>query len=170
MVQVGLFFGFHINKKLIRPGTAVNRAAFDLEQVHAVFGKGFERSEQRTGTMSESHGKGSFAGFAGEPRSRFFFRHEKNKTREVLGIVLNAFGENHAMIMLSGAARGNGGARLVSGGNSFADAPGGVLGGHTLPFGMGRKKALALRQRHWMRGHRPDSIEPSSGQRSEPHH
>src|SRR5437762_11516402 len=138
MVQIGGILRFHINKKLILPGTAVNRAAFDLEQVHAVFGKGFERSEQRTGTMGESHGKGSFAGFAGEPRSRFFFRHEKNKTREVFGVVLNAFGENHAMIMFSGAARGDGGARVVSCGNSFADAPGRVLGWHSLPFGMPR--------------------------------
>src|SRR2546430_13558178 len=98
MVQVGRFFGFHINKKLILPGTAVNRAAFDLEQVHAVFGKGFERSEQRTGTMSESHGKGSFAGFAGEPRSRFFFRHEKNKTREVLDRKSTRLNSSHSQI------------------------------------------------------------------------
>ena len=46
VIQVGGILGLHINKKLIFPGTTVDRAAFDLEEIHAVFRKGPKSREQ----------------------------------------------------------------------------------------------------------------------------
>src|SRR6266705_568547 len=109
MVQVGGILSFYVDEELIFPGMAVDGPAFDLEQVHTVFCKRLERSEQRAGTMREAHRERRFAGFVREPGGSFFFWHKKNKAREVFGIVLDTFGKNHAVIMFGGAAPGDGG-------------------------------------------------------------
>src|SRR5215467_11322115 len=98
--------------------------------------------------MREAHGKRGLAGFTGEPRSGFPFRHEKNETRKIFGVVLDALGENRGAIMFGGAASGDSGARFVSGGKGFANAAGGVLSEYSLPIWMRGKKALALGQGH----------------------
>ncbi len=52
--ELGVRFGYHIEKELIHPGSAMNRAAFDLHQVDAVTGKGLEGSEERSGFMRQT--------------------------------------------------------------------------------------------------------------------
>src|SRR5262245_26282173 len=103
--------------------------------------------------MRKAHGKRSLTSFSGEPRSCFFFRHKKDETREVLGVVLDALGKNHCTIMLSRAASRDGGTGFVTAGNGFSHTAGGVLGRHTLPLRMRAKKVLTLCQRHRVRGH-----------------
>ncbi len=169
VVEAGGLFGFQVNEELVFPGAAVNRAALDFEQVYSVLGKRPERSKQGAGTMREAHGQGSFAGFGGWPPPSLSVRHQKNETREILGVVLDAFGKNHTVIMFRGAAPGNGSARFISGRNHLADAAGGVLGWNALPLRMGGKKTLALRQRHGMGGHRTDVVQGSARESDELH-
>src|SRR6266699_3243734 len=127
VVEAGGLFGFQVNEELVFPGAAVNRPALDLEQVYSVLGKRPERSKQGAGTMREAHGEGGFAGsFRWPPRS-FLVRHQKNETREIFGVVLDAFRKNHTVIVFRGAAPGDGSARFVSRRNHVADAAGGVL-------------------------------------------
>ena len=160
---------FYVKEELVFPGAAVNRAALDFEQVHSVLRKRPERSKQGAGTMREAHGERSFAGFLRRPRRGFFLRHQKNETREIFGVVLDAFSKNNTVIMFRGAAPGDGRARFVSARNHFADAAGGVLGWNALPVRMGGKKPLALRQRHGVRGHRKDVVQGSAGESDELH-
>ena len=42
LIEAGDVGGFDVDKKLILPRAAVNRAAFDLEKIDAVFCEGFE--------------------------------------------------------------------------------------------------------------------------------
>ena len=43
--------GFDVDEKLIFPGAAVNRAAFDLKEIDAMLCEGFERGEERAGAV-----------------------------------------------------------------------------------------------------------------------
>ena len=88
LVEAGRVFGFEVNEKLIFPGTAVNRAALDFEQVHSVLRKRLEGSKQGAGAMRESHGQGSFAGPGRLPGPSLLARHQENETREIFGVVL----------------------------------------------------------------------------------
>jgi len=45
LVEAGNIAGFDIDEKLIFPGAAVNGAAFNLEQIHAVLRERLERSK-----------------------------------------------------------------------------------------------------------------------------
>src|SRR6516225_1433584 len=114
VVEAGGVFRLEVNEELILPGAAVNRAALDLEQIHPVLRKRLERGKQGAGAMGESHGQGSFAGPVRLPRRSFFPRYQKNETREILGVVLDAFGKNQAAIMFRGAAPGDGSPRFIS--------------------------------------------------------
>ena len=169
VVEAGGVLRFQVNEKLIFPGTAVNRAALDFEQVHSVLRKRLERRKQGAGTMRESHGQGSFAGPGRLPPPSFLVRHQKNETREIFGVVLDAFGKNQAVIMFRGAAPGDGSAGSISGRNHLADAAGGVLGGNAFPLRMGGEKTLALRQGHGMRSHGTDVIQRSARESDELH-
>jgi len=50
----------------------VDGTALNLEQVHGMLGKRFERSEECAGTVGETHGKRNFARF-GEALQRLRF-------------------------------------------------------------------------------------------------
>src|SRR5215472_5989435 len=169
VVEAGRVFGFEVNEKLIFPGTAVNRAALDFEQVHSALRKRLEGSKQGAGAMRESHGQGSLARPGRLPRRSLFPRHQENETREIFWVVLDVFRKNQAAIMFRGAAPGYGSARFISRRNHLADAAGGVLGWNAVPFGMGGKKTLALRQRHGMGGHRTDVLQRSTWEGDELH-
>ena len=150
LIEASDIAGFDVDKKLVFPGAAVNGAAFDFEQIHTVSCEWLERGKERTRTVSEAHGQRNFAGVGREPGSRLFFRNEQNETGEIFGIVLNALGENYAVVVLGGATSGDCGAGFISAGESFADTTGGVFGGNALPLGMRGKEALALREGHGM--------------------
>ena len=134
-------------------------AAFDLEEVDAVFGEGFEGREKRAGAMGETHGEGDFARLGRDPRRGFFFRQQEDEAREILGVVLDAFGKNQTTVMFGGTAAGNRGAGFVPLAEHFANAASGVFGGHALQIRMGGEEALALCESHGMRGHGTNSLE-----------
>ncbi len=133
LVEAGGGFGFDIDEELVFPRAAVDGPAFDLEKIDTVSREWFKKGEERAGTVSEAHGKRNFAGILGNPRRNLIFRKQKHEAGEILGVVLDALGENHGVIMLGGAAAGNGGARFISPSEDFADAAGGVFRGNALP-------------------------------------
>ncbi len=63
LIEAGDVGGFDVDEKLIFPGAAVNRAAFDLKEVDAMFCEGFEGGKERAGTVGETHCEGYFARF-----------------------------------------------------------------------------------------------------------
>ena len=80
--------------------------------------------------MSESHGERNFAGVWRGEGSSLLLRNEKNKAREIFGIVLNSFGENDAAVVFGSAASSDACERLVSARESVANAASGVFGGN----------------------------------------
>src|SRR5689334_21159720 len=169
LVQVGSIFCFQVNEELVFPGAAVNRAAFNLQQIYSMFCERLEGGKERTRPMREAHGEGSFAGILCEPRARFFFRHKKYEACEILRVVLDALGKYHAVIMLGCAASGDRGARLISGRDDLADAARSVFGRNALPLRMCGKKTLTLCQCHGMRSYGTDVVQRSTWQRDELH-
>src|SRR5256885_14521123 len=93
--------------------------------------------------MCKTHGEGNLARIRRNPCSRFFFGKQEHEAGEVFGIVLDALGKNHTVIMFGGAPSGDGGARFVSASERFPHAAGGVFGGDAPPFGGGGGKKLA---------------------------
>ncbi len=130
----------------------MNGTALNLEQIHGVPGERFERSEERARAVSETHGEGNLARAGRKPRGRFVFRNQEDKAREIFGIVLDAFGENHTLIMLGCASPGDRRAGFVSARQDFTNAAGGIFGGNASPLRVSGEKTLALRQRHGMGG------------------
>jgi hypothetical protein len=153
-VEMSGSFRFGIDKKLIFPRMAVDGAAFDLEKIDAVFGEGFEKGKESTGAVRQAHGERNFAGILGNPGCRFILRKKKHKTSEILGVVLDALGENHGVVMLGGAARGDGGTGFVAPSKHFADTARCIFRGDALPLRMGGEETLALSESHRMRGDR----------------
>jgi hypothetical protein len=92
----------------------VDRATFDLEKIDAIFRKWFEGGKERAGTVSEAHGERNFASLDGNPQRRFVFRKQQHEAGEILGVVLDALGENHGVVMFSGVTPGDGGAGFVA--------------------------------------------------------
>lgn len=62
LVEASDIGGFDVDEELVFPGTAVDRAAFDLQQIHTVFGERFEGGEKGARAVSEAHGQRDFAG------------------------------------------------------------------------------------------------------------
>src|SRR5207245_9337754 len=131
---------------LVFPGAAVDGAGFDLEEIDAVAGEGLKSGEERAGTMSEEHGERNLAGIGGEPGRGFLLRKQKNEAGEILGVVLDGFGQNRATIVLGGAASANRGAGFVPAGTDLADTAGSVFGGNAVPVRMGAATAFASRE------------------------
>jgi hypothetical protein len=132
LIELGHIAGFDIDEKLILPGTTVDGTAFDFEQVDAVSGEGFEGCEKRAGAVGETHSERDLARVGRNPRRGFFFRKQEDEAREVLGVVLDGFGENHPSIVDGSTASGNRGAGFVSTREHFTDTACGVFGGHAL--------------------------------------
>lgn len=139
---------FDVDEKLVFPGTTVDGAAFNLEEIYAVLREGFERGKERSRAMREAHREGDLASVRGQPCGGLLLGEQENKARKILGVVLDAFGEDRGAIMLGGAAPGNGGSGFVAAKNDFADAAGGVFRRNALPFGMRGEETFALRERH----------------------
>src|SRR5207249_9431016 len=119
--------------------------------------------------MCKTHGEGNLARIRRNPCSRFFFGKQEHEAGEVFGIVLDALGKNHTVIIFGGAPSGDGGARFVSASERFPHAAGGVFGGNALPFGVSREKTIALRKGHGMRSDRLNIRERRARNREELH-
>ena len=167
LVEAGDIARFQINKKLVFPGAAVNRAAFDLEEIDAVFGERFKSGEERSGPVGEAQGEGDFACLRREPRRSLVIRDQENKASEVFRVVLDARGKNHAVVMLGGAPASNGRAGVVSAGEHFANAAGRIFRGNALQLRMSGEEAFALRKSHGMRGHGSNARERGTGDTDE---
>ena len=102
LLQFFQVLGFDVDEELIFEGLAVDGAALDLQQIHTVIGKRFERSQQGSGLVSQTHGQRHFA----RVRSAIFFcfgrGQKQHESREILGIVLNAFAKNDCTVMTRG--------------------------------------------------------------------
>src|SRR5258707_10211128 len=105
-----------------------------------------KRGEERAGAVCEPHGEGNLASVGRKPRSRLAFRKQEHEAGEILGVVLDAFSKNHALIMIGGAAPRDGGGRFVSASKHLTDAAGGVLGGKEPHLPVGGKKTVAISQ------------------------
>ena len=101
--------------------------------------------------MCETHGQRNLARIRRSPCCSFAFRKQEHEAGEILGVVLDALGKNHSVIMFGGATSSDRGAGFVRARKRFAHAAGGVFGGNALPLGMSGEKTLALRQSHGMR-------------------
>jgi len=96
--------------------------------------------------------RGNLAGVGRKPRRRFVFRKQEHEASEILSIVLDAFGKDHAFVVLSSAAPGNGGGRFVALGKHFTDAAGGVSR-ERASTPDGRKRSVRIALGPWVRGH-----------------
>jgi hypothetical protein len=137
-------------------------AAFDFLEVDAVAREGLEGGKKRSRAVSEAHGDGHFVSI-GRRRGGFGGGAEQKKSSEILGVVLNAGGENYASIMLRGTARSDGRASFVSPGDSLAHASRRVFRRNALEVRMLDKKAFALGESHGMRSDGAEAIERGSG-------
>lgn len=52
---------FDVDEELVFPGTAVDGAAFNLEEIYAVLREWLERGEERSRAMREAHREGDLA-------------------------------------------------------------------------------------------------------------
>lgn len=125
--------------------------AFDFLQVHAVAREGFERAEKRARLVRKPESDGHFVGVSSRDLRCRLLWNQQNKTSEILGIVLNVFGQNDPSVDISGAARRDSRERFVAARNRFAHAAGGIFTGDALQVRMGEEKLFALRERDRMR-------------------
>lgn len=156
-VDLVCVLGFNVDEELVFPGATVNGPTFDFEQIDTMFRKRFERGEERARTVREAH---RYRHFASGGRSKFFGivrRAQQHKPGEVLGVVLNACGEDHAPIVFGGAAPGNGGSREIAARKYFADAASSVFGRNALQVWVCGEKSFALRESHGMRSNGAES-------------
>lgn len=73
------------------------------------------------------------------------------------------------MIMLGGAAPGNGSSGFIAAREHFADAAGSVFRGNAFPVGMRGEETFALRERHGVRGHGANITQRSTRKADELH-
>src|ERR1700722_7434108 len=102
--------------------------------------------------MRELHRDGHLASVGGRRNGGGIgFATKQNETREIFGVVLDFFGEDHAAIEVGGASAGNRGGDFVAASENFADAAGGVFGGDALVERILCEETFALRERHRVR-------------------
>ncbi len=126
-------------------------------------GEGLEGSEQRAWTVRQPHGERHFAGAGACELLGLVCGAQQDEAGEILGVVLDACGENDAAVMLSGAAAGDGRAAFVTARKRFADAACRVFGRHTLQVWVRCEEALALSQGHGVRSHGANLGESGAG-------
>jgi hypothetical protein len=139
---------FNVDEKLVFPGAAVDRAAFDFEQIDGVLGERLKRSKECARTMRETHGKRNLASFGGEPRAGLVFRDEKNEASKILGVVVNVFREDGTTVDFRGASGGDSCIRFVTARDHSAHAAGSVFGRDPFKVRMRKKESLALCECH----------------------
>ena len=158
------FVGFDFEDEAVGPRLAVNRAALDFAEIDVVARERFERREQRAGPMRELHRDGHFARVCGgRDGGGIGFAPQQDETREIFGVVLDFFGEDHAAVVICGTAAGDSGRNFVATAKDFAHAAGGVFGRDAFEQRMLREEALALRERHGMRRDGLDLVERCAG-------
>lgn len=128
-------------------GTALN-----LEQVNAVECKWFQRGKERARLVSKAQRQGHLASFRLPVAGSKGGRNEKHEPGEVFRVVLNAFGKNHAVIVVGGGAARDGRRGFVAARQNFSHASRGVFGRHTLEIRMSDEELFTLREGHRMRG------------------
>ena len=79
-------------------------------------------------------------------------RRKQDEAGEIFGVVLDFFGEDDAVVVVGGAAAGDGSGDFVTAREDFADATGSVFGGDALVVWMLREETFALGECHRMRG------------------
>ena len=117
--------------------------------------------------MRNAHGNRHFTRSGRRKLGGGLGRNQQDESGEILGIVVDIFGEYGASVDFGGATAGNRGEGFVAAGEHFANAAGGILRGSTLQFGIGEKEALALRQRDGVGGDRVKIGERGSGAANE---
>ena len=158
------FVGFDFEDEAVGPGLAVDGAAFDFAEIDVVAREGFESGEQRAGAMRELHCDGHFARVGGgSDCGGVGFAAEQDEAREIFGVVLDFFGEDHAVVVIGGPAAGDCGGNRIAAAEYFADAAGGIFGGDALVQRMLCEEAFALRERHRMRRDGFDLVERRAG-------
>jgi len=153
-----------IDEKLILPGATVDGTALDLEQIYGLFRKRLKRGEERAGAVGETHGEGNLAGVGRKPCSRFVFREQEHEAGEILGVVLDAFSKDHALVVLGGSAPSDGGGRLVPREQALRGRCRPCLRREYASAPDGGKKAFALREGHGCEAteRRPASVAPGT--------
>jgi hypothetical protein len=158
------FVGFDFDDEAVGPGLAVNRPAFDFTEIDVVARERLESGEQRAGAMRELHRDRHFARVGGGREcGGIGFAPQQDETREIFGVVLDFFGEDHAAVVICGTAAGDSGRNFVATAKDFAHAAGGIFGRDALVERMLREEALALRERHGMRRDGLDLVERCAG-------
>ena len=157
------FVGFDFENETVGPRLAVNRAAFDFAKVDVAAREGLKSGEESAGTMRELHRDGHFAGVGGGRDRCCGVGAEQDEAREIFGVVLDIFGEDHAVIVIGGAASSDCGGDFVAAGEDFADAAGGVFSGDALVERILCEEAFALRERHRMGRDGLDLVERRAG-------
>ena len=144
------FVGFDLEDEAVGPGLAVNRAAFDFAEIDVVARERFERGEQRAGAMRELHRDGHFARVGGGRDSGGIgFAPQQDETREIFGVVLDFFGEDHTVVVIGGAASGDCGGDFVAAAEDFADTAGGVFGGDALDRADAARRSVRIARAPW---------------------
>src|SRR4029077_13998932 len=107
LLQFFKVFGLNIDVELVFKGLAVDGAAFDLQQIYAMIGKGFEGSEQSAGLVSQAHGQRHLARVRGAVIFGLGGRQEQNESREILRVILNAWAKNDRAVVAGGTKSRN---------------------------------------------------------------
>ena len=162
------FVGFDFDDEAVGPRLPMNRAALDFAEIDIAMGERLEGGKERAGSMRELHCNRHFAGVGGgRDCGGVGFAAEQDEAREIFGVVLNFFSEDHALVVFGGATAGDRGGNCVATPEDLADAAGRIFGGDALEQRMLREEAFALRERHGMRGDGFDSFERCAGDRDE---
>jgi len=109
-----------------------------------------------------------FASVGRNPRCGFVFRKQEHEAREILCVVLDALGKNHAVIVLGGAASGDGAQDLSPRDSASRTLPR-CLPPERASIRVSGEKTLALRQGHRMGRDGADIRERRAGSTDELH-